>query len=310
MRILIDTNIILQREDNRIIPQKVIDFFNKASEHGLQIVVHPLADEDISHDTNAIRKNKIESKVLAYKTLESPPSFENDTQFLQQINVKTKDKVDNSLLYSVFKNAVDVLVTEDKGILKKANILKLTERVLNLDEVVIYLHALFPQDNIDLPTVSFSYLPIHNVSIDDKIFSKFKKLYPKFEKWWETASKNGRKGYFYIKPDKTLGALMVLKRNEQEVIDAIPVLPIKKRLKICTLRVVDTGFKIGEAFIKMATRQAIDDSVEEMYLTIFESDDENLKLISLIKELGFQYTAKMNNGEHVYVKKFCTSKNG
>lgn len=52
------------------------------------------------------------------------------------------DYVDNIILYSVYKNEVSFLLTEDKGIHKKAFNLGIDDRVLSIDDALKNLKIL------------------------------------------------------------------------------------------------------------------------------------------------------------------------
>ncbi len=74
MRILIDSNIIIYREDNYTILgnlQKLSKLLNSTSD--LVILIHPMSLEDIKRDKNEARQNIISSKILAYPSLDPYP---------------------------------------------------------------------------------------------------------------------------------------------------------------------------------------------------------------------------------------------
>lgn len=62
------------------------------------------------------------------------------------------------------------------------------------------------------------------------------------------------------------------------------------RLKISTLKVVDTGKRIGETFIKIIVDKAIKEEVDEIYVTMFDKQEF---LIDMLEDYGFKkYTKK------------------
>ena len=71
-----------------------------------------------------------------------------------------------------------------------------------------------------------------------------------------------------------------------------------RRLKISTLKVSDTGKRIGETFIKIIVEKAIKENVEEIYVTVFDKQEF---LIDMLESYGFKkYTKKRttrSNGE-------------
>lgn len=127
MRILIDTNIIIYREDDHIVPAVLQELLKSCSHLKFNILIHPKSVDELKKDTNEDRQKIALSKINTYPTLESPPDPKTDAEFMACVgqSSKSNDEVDNLLLYSVYRNAVAFLITEDKGIHKKAEVLKL-----------------------------------------------------------------------------------------------------------------------------------------------------------------------------------------
>ena len=259
--------------------------------------------EDIKRDKNQERKKITLSKLKTYPTLDNPPDPESNKQFLETIGTaKTpQDDIDNNLLFCVHHNAVDLLITEDKGIHKKAEKLGLSDRVFTIEEAHTYLTKLFPEIKVQSPP-SLEHIPIHNLNKDDSLLTPLKKDYPAFDDWWQKISKAGRKAWAYLKDDEKLGAILITK-IENEEIASTPPLPAKKRLKICTLLVSHTGYKIGELFIKIAIDLAIKNNINEIYLTHFTKPDD--ELVSLIEDFGF-FKAAEKNREDIFIKKLTS----
>ncbi|GAG90575.1 unnamed protein product [marine sediment metagenome] len=138
MRVLIDTNIFIQRENDHILQsdlQKLLNVLNKLK---IEILIHPKSITDIERDTNEIRKKIMLSKIKTYSLLESPPEPNDNIYFLNIVGfpLKPNDYVDNSILYSVYKEALDFLISQDNGIHKKANRLSIRDRVLSIEDAL------------------------------------------------------------------------------------------------------------------------------------------------------------------------------
>jgi len=83
----------------------------------------------------------------------------------------------------------------------------------------------------------------------------------------------------YLDHENKIRSLLITK-IETESIGNNPELPAKRRLKICTLKVVQYGSKVGELFLKIAFDIAWKNGVEEVYLTHFpEAEDFLIPLI-------------------------------
>lgn len=140
-----------------------------------------------------------------------------------------------------------------------------------------------------------------NLNINDPFFDYFKDKYP-FEKWFHKCLLARRECWVYYESETNIGALLIPK-IEDDSVDSVPPLSKKKRIKICTFKVKSTGNRIGELFIKCATRLALEENASEIYLTHFT--EENDRLIELISEYGFDKVATLereNGKEDLYLK--------
>ena len=80
----------------------------------------------------------------------------------------------------------------------------------------------------------------------------------------------------------------------------------KERLKICTLTATETGYKIGELFVKMSINYARRNGIDEVFLTHYVN--ENDRLVLLIKEFGFSKTPIKGENESLFIFKFYQKK--
>jgi ribosomal protein L35AE/L33A len=80
----------------------------------------------------------------------------------------------------------------------------------------------------------------------------------------------------------------------------MPPLEKRTRLKISTLIVKHMGQKIGELFLKLAINHAIENNIDEVYLTHYIKPND--ELVSLLDQYGFTKAARKNNGEDVFFK--------
>ena len=301
MRVLLDTNIFIYREDNYVLSENLQELLRILSEAKAEVIVHPLSLEDLQRDTDDKRKKVMTSKIKTYPFLETPPNPKDDLSYLNIVGIKVGDNegIDNIILYSIYRDAADFLITEDRGIHKKASKLGIIDRILLIDEALLLFKNYIHTDSIIAPPALKNEF-VYNLKHEDPIFDTLKEQYPKFEHWFKKISREGRKSWVYYRKDRSLGAVLIYK-IEDETIEANPSLPKKRRLKIATLKVADRGYKIGELFIKMSTDLAIKNDIYEIYLTHFTKPPD--QLIELIGEYGFDKVAFMENGEDVYVKK-------
>ena len=294
MRILIDTNIFIYREDPTILPQHLQTLLRTTRENKHIILVHPASIKDIENDPDVKRRKIMISKLKSYPLLESPPAP--DKAFLGLIGVSKDEEPDNAILYAVYRNAVDILITEDRGILRKALKVGIEDRVMDIDSAVAYFESLHKS--------TFSHVMlkeeyVYNIDVNDPIFDFLKEEYPEFDEWFKKISRKGRKCWVYSEKGK-IGAVLIYK-EEDEPVDAAPPLPSRRRFKIATLKVDLIGYKIGELLLKLAFKYCIDHNIDETYLTHFTKEEDYL--VDLILEFGFISCGKNKRGETVYLKK-------
>ena len=302
MHLLIDTNIFMYREDDRIVSQNVSDLFGLLHEIPVEILVHPASVADIKRDTDTHRKEVMLSKISIYKHLPRPPNAASDTQFLQIIGspVSLQDNVDNEILYAILRGAADFLLTEDAGIHRKAFAAGINDRVLHIDDAILFFQQfVHKKERIPSPPgLKEDYM--YNLDLNDPIFDSLKHDYPEFEDWFMRKSREHRKCFVSYRSDKTIGALLIYK-FEDEPIDVSPPLPQKKRMKIATLKVTHVGNKIGELLLKISADLTIQEGCDEIYLTHFT--EENDRLIELITEYGFVKAGDNSRGEEIFIRK-------
>lgn len=302
MRILFDTNILILRENNHVIPDNLAKMMELLNGLSCTCHIHPLSKNEIKKDGNNERRNVNLSKLSAYSELASCPDYLKDESFIQAIEEpkNENDIVDNQLLYCVYKNAVDYLITEDQAILNKADILGL-EQVMSINEAIVSFEQFYPKTDINL-LPSFIIDKGYNFDLNDEIFTTLKRDYPEFSSYWWPKKVAKRDVYAYKSYDGKINAILVLKIEENENIDCVPTLKTNKILKICLFKVAEhaQGLRLGERLIRMAIDYAIANEVEEIYLTHFKEKKDSL--IYLIEKFGFFKYGENSRGEEIFIK--------
>lgn len=302
MRILLDTNILILRENNHPIPENLAQMMQLIN--GLEnssICVHNLSIKEIQKDKNVERQKINLSKINSYAPLTDYPDYTNDSEFIAQIpEPKTEnDIIDNQLLYCAYKNVVDILITEDAGILNKAEQLNI-EQVLNINGAIAYFKTLYTNTDINLLPI-FKKAKGYDIDLNDSIFESLKADYPGFDNWWK--KKVWRRELFIFERERKINAILIPKIEQNETIDCTPELKREKILKICTFKVSDDsrGLKLGERLLKMAFDFAIINNVFKVYLTHYKQDSDYL--IPLLQNFGFSKYGENKDGEEIYLKK-------
>lgn len=139
-----------------------------------------------------------------------------------------------------------------------------------------------------------------SLDINDSFFDSFKFDYPDFTDWFKR--KENDFAYVLIE-NGHIEAFLYLKVEENEVHhDIIPLFSTKPKLKIGSFKVKKEGFGIGKRFIEKVFSEAKKAKAEEIYVTLFNHDQGQLKFISFIEKHGFTFHGHKNN-ELVFVKK-------
>ncbi|KYK38852.1 MAG: hypothetical protein AYK18_00655 [Theionarchaea archaeon DG-70] len=300
MRILIDTNIFIYREDPIMLPENLQKLLRIARENKHIIIVHPASMKDIENDPDVKRRKIMISKLKSYPLLESPPAP--DRAFLSLIGVPNNEEPDNAILYAVYKNAVDILITGDREILRKALKAGIEDRVMDIDSAVAYFESLHKTSTFSHVMLREEY--VYNIDVNDSIFDSLKEEYPEFNEWFKRISRKARKCWVYSEKGE-IGAILIYK-EEDEPVDAAPPLPKRRRFKIATFKVGLIGYKIGELLLKLTFKYCIDHNIDETYLTHFTKEEDYL--VDLIVEFGFISCRKNRRGETVYLKKLYPDK--
>lgn len=306
MRIVIDANIFFYKENDPVFAvklNKLISFFDVLN---TKILIYQKPSKQIEYDLNDLKKKMASLKINTYQLLESFPNPDNDRLFLNLVGcpLNHDDYIDNAILYSVYKDAIDFLITENVRIKQKSELLGMTERILCINDAL----KLFRKNNLNLkvtfpPALKEKF--VHDLNVNDSFFDSLKEDYDEFEDWFNKISLEGRRCWVYFNEIGTIGALLIYK-FENEPIDSNPPLPAKKRLKISTFKVTHTGYKIGELFLKLSLEFSINNNLAEIYLTSFTKPNDYL--VNLIMEYGFDPVARNRRGEDIFIKELAVNK--
>ena len=303
MKILIDTNILINLEDNKVIQDDFAEFYNIAISNKCSILYHPNAiPKDLANDKDEERKKIILSKLNKYQKIEN---FGTPTeQFLSQIkNEKSNDKIDNLQLYQVSINYVDILVTEDNGIHANAKKLNLADQVLKLDQA---LNLLEERYRIVIPThpiLKESSIRLIKDKFETEFFDSLRLDYGEreFNKWLNKCAAKDRNCYYLLVAEQ-LRAILIY--NVEKVEDHQLNNVFRDALKICTLKVESSAFgiKLGELFLNKMFEYCINQKIGYLYLTVYE---KQIHLIRLLQKFGFYkeiFTNKQGRTELKMIK--------
>ncbi len=311
MKVLLDTNIIIHREASRILNQDIGVLFKWLDKGKYTKCVHPVTIQEIKKNSNTDTAKSIAVKMESYEVLiTTTPLSPEVIKISSQVDVNENDSNDTVLLNEVFTERIDFLITEDRKIHKKAELLGISDRVFKIDS---FLEKVVSENPglVDYKVLSVTKKYFGEVNLADEFFNSFKEDYIGFEKWF--LKKSDETAYVTINKEKILSFLFLKVENKDEnYADVTPVFSPKKRLKIGTFKVISNGVRLGERFMKIIFDNALINMVDEIYVTIFDKSTEQKRLISLLKDWGFVLHGtkfSVNGEELVYKRDFVPSFN-
>jgi hypothetical protein len=306
LKALLDTNIIIHREASRVINRDIGTLFRWLDKGKYIKCIHPVTIEEIEKNPNKDVKNSFKVKIESYEKIKNvAPIQDRVKKILNKIDVTDNDRNDTILLNEVFCDRVDLLITEDKNIHRKAETLGVSDRVFTIESFLEKVVSENP-DLIDYKVLSVTKKYFGQVNLKDEFFDDLREDYDEFDKWFN--KKSDETAYVTYHNDKILSFLYLkIEGHEENYNDITPAFSRKKRLKIGTFKVVSNGVRLGERFLKVIFDNAFINNVDEIYVTIFDKRDDEKRLIALFEEWGFVLHGKKKSksGEElVYVRNF------
>ncbi len=302
VRFLIDSNIFIPLEPTRLTDVEAgtplaTEFARLVTEAGHQLCVHPSTLEDIRRDQEETRRTLREIQFTKYPALTEPPrpSLRME-EILGAVARETNDWVDHQLLAALDANAVDLLVTEDQSLTRKAARIGLEQRVYTIPEAISFVRDLF--DLAPPPPPAVEQIIAHNLDETDPIFESLRSDYDGFDDWLTKCKLEHREARVVRGEGSEYAGICIIKREETGEFGLKG-----KVLKLCTFKISErhNGFRFGELLLKDIFEYASINKFEMIYVTVFERHGH---LMALLGNFGFQPIAfKTAHGETVLVKR-------
>jgi len=304
MNILLDTNILIPFEDTtRELDPRLANLRRGVDQLGYRLYIHPAQIEDINRDRDEQRKSIVLSRIQQYNQIPSPPvlSAEERDRY-GWTEGSDNDRIDNLLLHALNRGAVHILVSDDKGIHRKAARTGIHAQVYRLDQIVALVEGQ-RQKPFKVPYgIRERYL--HEFDVQKPFFDSLRAGYgaSQFNLWYANSSSQHRKCWCVASKDASdLQALCIYKQEDTPVVTDCGIQLEGKVLKLCTLKVGETirGKKVGERLLYTAFNYAIENHVDFIYVHMNANCHEHLN--SLVQDYGFQLVGKYG-GDEVYAK--------
>lgn len=301
MRILIDTNVVIPLEDStHVLEESLSKLVRLANENGHQLLAHPSSYDDIARDPDTNRRSISLSRLRKYSTLQDPPKPSAiELSNLGLVERDDNDRVDNEILYTLYRDAANILITEDRGLHKKALQIGIADRVHYIQQATSFLEHLHARIGVVLPSIE--EVPLHQIDLKSSFFDSLRNDYKPFDKWYQEKAREGRTAWVYRDSEGNPGAIAIFKEERDPIVNndnrALP----GKALKLCTFKVAEQvrGRKLGELLLKAAFRYATNNNIEHVYITMRPGKQDFLE--DLCADFGFTLFGEYKD-DQVFVK--------
>jgi predicted nucleic acid-binding protein/L-amino acid N-acyltransferase YncA len=297
MKILIDTNIFIPAEDDGALPPNVEQLFNLANSGEHEIRVHADSLRDLKRDTNVARREASISRFQKYRSVAS--CWRKKTDLEEQFGQirSENDEVDCKLLGSLTDGTVDLVVTEDSKLLKRAARAGLADGCMAIRDA---LHVLSESNWLrDTSQTFIRTVSCSSIDLSDPIFESLRADY-NFDEWFKTKCvRQGRLAWVAEASGKYAGVVIFNQENESEADEGVIG---SKILKLCTFKIADwaRGLRLGELFLRKALWFAKNNQFDAVYFTAFP---KQTALIGLSAGLGFETVSTRATGESTLARR-------
>lgn len=305
MRVLLDTNIVIHRESRSATNYTIGNLFYWLDKLHYDKLIHPYTEMELRKANNAEQQDIYDARLSAYGKLRS--IAQQSQEFIEALEGTPKtdnDEIDNQLLYEAYSGRVDILITEDRKMRKKAASLGIADKVFSINEFITKCSNENP-GLIEYKTLSVKKELFGAINSRDPFFDTFRNDYVKFDAWF--AKKCDEEAYVCRTDDNRIQGFLYLKVEDEKenYSDISPLMTPRKRLKVGTFKVESTGFRLGERFMKIIFDNAIEQGVEEIYVTLYSHREELGALRELFSRWGFELygTKKHETNEELVLTK-------
>ena len=298
-KFLIDTNIVIGLEDDRTVDRAFAELSRLCSQHGIRLFIHDAVSDDICRDKDVKRREIILSKLAKFERLRSLPNEDRHNLSAKFGNLpKINDFCDARLINVLDSGAVDFLISEDRGLNKRAARAGLDNNVLNVQEALTWIESFFERRPVELPHVVDR--KAHEIPQESKIFDTLREDYPEFDNWFRNKCISEHRDCWTIELNEEIAGIVI--RHDEDRATAGTLFPGDRVLKICTFKMQSEyrGEKFGELLLKKILWFAQLNNYDVVYLTAFPKQKS---LITLLEYYGFRETEVFDSGELRFERK-------
>lgn len=302
MNILLDTNIIIPLEDTgKALDSSFAALRKLSAEQQHCLYIHPMQFEDINRDKNQERRKIILSRLKQYSQIENPPVLsDEECRELDLSQSNDNDRVDNNVLFALYRGAVHLLVTNDEGIHRKASKIGLQDKVYRLEQFLLFLQR-YTTESFTFNYTGVKERYLYEINKNQPFFESLRQSYTGFDEWFLKCAEDKRKCWCIEDGDSNIVAICIYKHeHDAQLTDNGEVIP-GRILKLCTFKVdaKARGKKLGERLLYIAFDYCVKNDLDWVYLHTY--GEEQKTLVGLCTDYGFSLLGKYKQDD-VYIK--------
>ncbi len=300
MNILLDTNILIPLEDtSKTLDSSFAELRKLSAEQHHCLYIHPMQFEDINRDKNQERRTIVLSRLKQYSQIENPPILsDQECNELGLSQSNDNDRVDNNVLFALYRGAVHLLVTNDEGIHRKASKIGLQDKVYRLGQCLLLLQR-YTTDPFVFDYTGVKERFLYEINKNQPFFESLRQSYDGFDKWFQKCATDKRKCWCIEDGDSNV--IGIYKHEQDARLTDNGEIIHGRILKLCTFKVDPKarGKKLGERLLYIAFDYCVKNDLDWVYLHTF--GEEQKTLVGLCTDYGFSCLGKYKQDD-VYIK--------
>jgi len=302
MNILLDTNILIPLEDtSKTLDSSFAELRKLSAEQHHCLYIHPMQLDDINRDKNQDRRKIVLSRLKQYSQIENPPILsDQECNELGLSQSNDNDRVDNNVLFALYRGAVHLLVTNDEGIHRKASRIGLQDKVYRLGQCLLLLQRYTTEPFVfDYTGVKERFL--YEINKNQPFFESLRQSYDGFDTWFQKCATDKRKCWCIEDGNGNIVAICIYKHERDAQLTDNGDIISGRILKLCTFKVDPKarGKKLGERLLYIAFDYCVKNDLDWIYLHTF--GEEQKTLVGLCTDYGFSCLGKYKQDD-VYIK--------
>ncbi len=137
MRVLLDADVLQLQNADHVISENLREILKIIRNINAEIIIHPLSFKNVEVPGDRDIKGFLDHEIKTYVIFDSSKYPNEDPEYLRLAKNGSENNDDiNIILYPVFNDLVDFLITENRSIHKRARPLGIEDRVLLVDEAL------------------------------------------------------------------------------------------------------------------------------------------------------------------------------